>query len=463
MKKINNAVVRIIAEDIDINWRLPYLLEEPMKGQGTGFFIDNKGHILTCAHVVNGAKNIIIEIPNIGSDKYECDIIGICPQFDIALLKTKKYMSKDYLLLGDSSTLKVGTTVQVIGYPVSHSSKQKSNSVNNLKYTVGILSGQQSGLIQTDSAINPGNSGGPLFCNGKVIGINSQKLTGDSLENIGYAVPINNYKIIMDDFKSGNKIIYRPDLLFEYNNSDEKILNILTGGKINSGIVITKIYDISPLKKTTIKENSIITEIDNIKIDNYGLTNIKWLGTFISINTLLDRIKNNTKIKIKHFTDNKLEETTVKLEPFIPAVRVMYPVFEHIPYFIIGGMIFMDFCYNHINIASKHKYNLLCIVLKKEESTKPRLLLSFIFPNSKVSILQNLKNDDIITKINDKSVCCINDLKKAIKKPIIINNKEYIKVETEDYKSVILSMEDVIEQNRGFSNIYRIPKLNNVE
>ena len=66
MKKINNAVVRIIAEDIDINWRLPYLLEEPMKGQGTGFFIDNKGHILTCAHVVNGAKNIIIEIPNIG-------------------------------------------------------------------------------------------------------------------------------------------------------------------------------------------------------------------------------------------------------------------------------------------------------------------------------------------------------------------------------------------------------------
>ena len=61
-KKINNSVVRISAEEININWNIPYFLEEPSKGQGTGFFIDKVGHILTCAHVVSGAKNIYIEI-----------------------------------------------------------------------------------------------------------------------------------------------------------------------------------------------------------------------------------------------------------------------------------------------------------------------------------------------------------------------------------------------------------------
>ena len=90
-KKISLAVVRIKAEDIEINWNLPYIIEPPSYGTGTGFFIDLKGTILTCAHVVNGAKNVYIEIPSIDSKKHLCKVLSICPEFDLAIIKTLCY------------------------------------------------------------------------------------------------------------------------------------------------------------------------------------------------------------------------------------------------------------------------------------------------------------------------------------------------------------------------------------
>jgi len=327
-KTINSSVVRIIAESIDINWNLPYLIEEPSKGQGTGFFIDGKGHILTCAHVVDGAKNVYIEIPSLGNEKYNCKIIFICPDFDIALLKTVDYNSPYYVELGDSDKLDVGKEVQVVGYPVSLS--RNINTINNLKYTVGIISGQQNGKIQTDSAINPGNSGGPLFCNNKVIGINSMKLVGDSLDNIGFAIPINYFKVLdMDkrdtdkkdtDKKDKNRtiIIERPNLLFEYNNTTTELLSDITQNKVKQGIIVSDIYNESILKKSGIKNGDIVTDIDGYKINNNGLTSdYKWLGTQISLKILLNNFKNNEIIEINYFDMKKMKymTTNIKLLP----------------------------------------------------------------------------------------------------------------------------------------------------
>jgi len=449
--KINNSVVRIIAEDIDINWNIPYQMKEPSKGQGSGFFIDNKGYILTCAHVINGSKNLYIEIPFIGPEKYECDIIGICPTFDIGLIKVKNYKNKDFLTLGDSNKLKVGAEVQVVGYPVSG---KTSNNSNNLKYTKGIISGQQQGFIQTDSAINPGNSGGPLFSNNKVIGINSRKLVGSSLENIGYAIPINNYKVIEDDFNQN--IVYRPNLLFEFNNTDKDMVKILTNGKTSSGIMVSKVYDESILSNSNIKNGTIITEINNHKIDNFGLTDYKWIGTQVKIDILLHQLKNNSMISIKYYNNEKLETYKCKLTPFIPQIRRMYYVFEkEIPYLIIGSMIFMNLCENH---QSNNNINLFCKVFyNKENLAKEKVIVSYIFPNTKVDILKNIKTYDIIAKVNDISVSNISEFKKALKKPLKIKNKEYIKLETDDFKSVIISVSDIIKENKKFSNIYKYP------
>jgi len=455
-QKINNSVVRIIAEDISINWHMPYMSEEPSKGQGSGFFIDLKGHILTCAHVVNGSKNVYIEIPSLGSEKHECDVISICPYFDIALLKTKKYIPKEYLILGDSDKLEVGNEVQVVGYPVSY--KSSSNNINNLKYTIGIISGQQKGLIQTDSAINPGNSGGPLFCDNKIIGINSRKLVGESLENIGYAVPINNYKVIIDDLYKEN-IVYRPSFLFKYNNTDESILKDITHNKVKNGIIVSKIFKNSLFYKSNIKKDCIITHINNFQIDNIGLSNYRWLGTQMDIDILLNRFKNNDLIEVKYYNNenNKIEIEKIKLSRYIPILRIMYPVFEKIQYFILGGIIFMDFCYNHLSASNNDNLDLLCFASKKNELTKPQLIVSFIFPNTKANMLNNIKKDDFINKVNDVSVSSLNKLKRIIKTPLIINKKEYIKIENNSGKSLLMPLQEMIDQDLIFSEIYKYP------
>jgi S1-C subfamily serine protease len=451
-KNINNSVVRIIAENISINWNMPYILDVPTKGQGTGFFIDKKGHILTCCHVVEGAKNVYIEIPALSSEKYNCEIIGICGDFDIALLKVKGYKPITFLPLGNSDTLKVGQEVQVVGYPASTFLR---NNANNIKFTKGIISGQQNGMIQTDSTINPGNSGGPLFCNNKVIGINSMKLIGKSIENVGFAVPINHYKIIKDNFKE--KIIYRPNFLFEYNNTSKDLLNAITNNKISEGIIVSKIYDKSILKKTNIKEGTIIIAINNYNINNYGVTDKKWIDTFINMNYLMNKFQNNEIITIKCFNKNKIETIKVKLKPTILPIRTLYPSFENIDYFIICGIIFMNLTYNHVVNNYSENISVLCNVSSIDNILKPKIIVSFVIPNSEANIINNIVETDIITKINDINVSNIKELKKAIEKTLNINNKEYIKIESNNGKYLLMQLKKCIEQDILFSNIYKYP------
>ena len=456
---INNSVVRIIAEIIDINWQIPYLIDNPGKGSGTGFFIDSV-HILTCCHVISGAKNVYVEIPGYSNEKYKCEIVGICPEFDIGLLKILNHKSKFCVKLGNSDLLKPGMDVCVVGYPRSYTGNS-NNPINNLKYTMGIISGQQYGLIQTDSAINPGNSGGPLFYNNKVIGINSLKLVGDDVENIGYAIPINYYKIIKNDFD--NKIIYRPSLGFEYINTDDKIIEELTNKKIKNGIIITKIYDNSLLKKTKIKEGAILTKINNMDINNYGLVNKTWINTKFDINNILNLFKLNESINIEYYNNKnmnknmniKCEKITLKLVPYIPKIRSFYPVFEKVNYFVLSGVIFMNLTYNNI---TNYNYDLFSKYYSKSERDNSVVIVSFIFPNTQINVLNNIKIDDVITKINNIKISDINNIKKILKTPIIINKKKFLKIENSDKKYVLISYDDVIDQDNIFSKIYKYDK-----
>ena len=447
---INKCVVRINAEIISININIPYELETPSKGQGTGFFIDKKGLILTCAHVVDNAKNIYIEIPNISSKKYLCSIIYICPEFDIALIKTTDFINKDCLKLENSNKINSGMNVFAVGFPKNFS----RINVNNIKYTEGIISGQQSGLIQTDTAINPGNSGGPLFYKDKVIGINSKKLVGGNVSNIGYAIPINNFKNInvnnIEDYNKKSKIIYRPSFQAIFNNTNENISSIITNKKYIGGQYISKIFDHSILKNIGLNKNNILTKFDKYTIDNYGYTNFRWLGEKVHLNNILDFYKNDEKIKIEYYEEGKKIIKTIMLETYIPKIKQVYPNLEKVYYYILGGAIFMDLTKNHIAENMNIFMN-----LDTKELKKKILICSFVFPNSYFDILNNIKNGDIIYKINDKEVSSIIDFKNAIKKPTIINKKEFFKVETKENKVSLVETHILKKHDEELSKLYR--------
>ena len=450
-KKISLAVVRIKAEDIEINWNLPYIIEPPSYGTGTGFFIDLKGTILTCAHVVNGAKNVYIEIPSIDSKKHLCKVLSICPEFDLAIIKTLDYKPKDYIKLGSSNDLNAGDEVYAIGYPLNYSTENRQ-STNNVKITKGIISGQQYGLIQTDTAINPGNTGGPLFYNGKVIGVNSKTLVSEEVQNIGYSVPIDCYKVISKNVGK-ELIIRRPDLNIIYSNTTEQIMKTLTNNKYKTGVIISKIFKNSILNKYGVKEGDILVKFDKYVIDSYGNVNKKWLGSNLDIYSLLDLYQLDSSVYIYYIHNKKLVKKNIQLTPIVEPLRVMYSVFEPIDYHILGGMIFMDLANNHLNLNSQLKYK----YYKYKNDKSSKLIVSYIFPNTPIHILNNIKQYNIISKVNDETVNSVKDLKKSLNKKDKINNIEYVKVENDDNKVLMMPLKEINEIDKHFSTVYNYP------
>jgi S1-C subfamily serine protease len=170
----------------------------PQKGMGSGFVIDGEGHILTNYHVIEGARQV--EVTTSDKSKYKAQVVGVDPPHDLAviLIPNSKAPAAE---IGDSKSLVVGQKVFAIGNPFGLSGTMTRGIISSIRSVRG-EHGFIDEAIQTDAAINPGNSGGPLLnSHGQVIGINSMILTGGAEQSagIGFAIPINTAKAVLDD------------------------------------------------------------------------------------------------------------------------------------------------------------------------------------------------------------------------------------------------------------------------
>jgi S1-C subfamily serine protease len=174
---------------------------------GSGFLIDNDGHILTNAHVVDGAKSVTVQLGD--GDPQEAEIVGSDPSTDIALLKVDNTEGVNPLPLGDSSKVQVGDPVVAIGNPFGLDRTVTTGIVSALQRQIQAPNGFSiSDVVQTDAAINPGNSGGPLIDGaGQVIGINSQieSQSGGNV-GIGFAVPIKTAIDVVSQLEDGGEV-----------------------------------------------------------------------------------------------------------------------------------------------------------------------------------------------------------------------------------------------------------------
>jgi S1-C subfamily serine protease len=170
----------------------------PQKGMGSGFVIDSEGHILTNYHVIEGARQV--EVTTSDKSKYKAQVVGVDPSHDLAVIQipNSKVPAAE---IGDSKSLVVGQKVFAIGNPFGLSGTMTRGIISSIRSVRG-EHGFIDEAIQTDAAINPGNSGGPLLnSHGQVIGINSMILTGGAEQSagIGFAIPINTAKAVLDD------------------------------------------------------------------------------------------------------------------------------------------------------------------------------------------------------------------------------------------------------------------------
>jgi S1-C subfamily serine protease len=239
----------------------------PSKDQGSGFLITGDGKILTNSHVV--ANEHQLEVTLSDQSKYKATLLSRDESNDLALLQITPRKKLPWLRLGDSEGLQVGQKVLAIGNPFGLDGTLTTGVVSSLARTIRGENDQKlEGLIQTDAAINMGNSGGPLLDSaGDVIGINTAILgpNGGNI-GIGFAMPINRAKLMLDDLQAGRK---RPRLgvsvvpvAGDYANA----LNLPSQG----GLLITEVEPGSAADRAGLHGGSRTVQIGNAQLSVGG-------------------------------------------------------------------------------------------------------------------------------------------------------------------------------------------------
>jgi S1-C subfamily serine protease len=178
----------------------------PSEGTGSGFILNPDGEILTNNHVVKGSSQLTVTL----ADKkvFKAKVLGTDPRDDLALIKIEAGRKLPAMHLGDSDALVVGQKVLAIGNPFGFEGTLTTGIVSSLNRTIQTEASRAlEGMIQTDAAINPGNSGGPLLdSHGNVIGINTAIYGPQGNIGIGFAMPINRAKNMLEEFQKHGRI-----------------------------------------------------------------------------------------------------------------------------------------------------------------------------------------------------------------------------------------------------------------
>lgn len=238
-------------------------------GLGTGIIVSNNGYILSNCHVT-GKKSSTCYITLENGYTYEGSVVWCDSDLDLSITKINA-TNLPYATIGDSSNLKAGETVYAIGNPIGYEFRKTitsgiiSSTNRSIRFEENNNVVYMTDLIQTDASINPGNSGGPLLRpNGEVIGVNTVKIT--SAEGIGFAVPVNVVKPVIENFVTNNS--FNEAYLGIYAYDKEVIPYLSSAPNFSTGIYLVHINSDSPAISSGIQVGDIITSIDGKSINN---------------------------------------------------------------------------------------------------------------------------------------------------------------------------------------------------
>ncbi|TQK53316.1 serine protease Do [Brevibacillus sp. AG162] len=317
VKQVENAIVGVI----NIGQRRSSWMQNTMdveQGQGSGVIFEKKGgkaYIVTNYHVIDKAQKLEVALPT--GEKVPAKVVGADGYNDLAVLEIDASKVTDVAEFGDSSTLQVGEPAIAIGNPLG---MQFSRTV-----TQGIISSKERSMpmdfnedgqddweldvIQTDAAINPGNSGGALVnIEGQVIGINTLKISKAGVEGLGFALPINDVKVIVDQLMEKGTLersylgVQPLDLANVPRYEWKETLNL--PDSVKAGVVVqTEVGKFSPAGEAGLRQFDVIVKLDNKDISNSAqlrkyLTMSKKPGDTMDVTYYRDGIQKTAKVKL---------------------------------------------------------------------------------------------------------------------------------------------------------------------
>jgi len=458
-----DTVVQIYTFVPEFNPMAPFQTAGTREGRGTGFFIaDNI--IMTAAHVVHKAfkdTGVKFTVPSIGKTPlFSTRVITFIPEIDIALLlvTSPNFPKRSvFLPLGDDRELKPGLTFEVFGYPMGD---------NNLKVTKSTYNGLQNGVIQIDSSINPGNSGGPVVYNNKVIGIVSSGYDPKMANSIAFAIPISVYLAVkpLDPMKitDETRVLRLPSLGIMYNNGTDTGI-VYDDKTCENGVMVQWVSKKSALFPI-IKEGDklcaiLVPEKNNIyNIDNVGEVQVPWYNTKIPLPHAISLLPVNTPIQVRYWShEQKKVQTTENIiltHAFNGAFQSVYYPFEKIDYETFGGIVVMPLSSIHLMA-----FNNLFYKLSPSEKEQDRLIISYVFPNSKLAESQNFSGGEILKTVNGRAVHTLEEYRKALETPLVEHGKPHIEwITDEDVRINIPVDELLLQKQEQLQEQYNFPQ-----
>tara|TARA_A100001011_G_scaffold84837_1_gene88875 strand:+ start:527 stop:1933 length:1407 start_codon:yes stop_codon:yes gene_type:complete len=271
--------------------------ERQSSALGSGFIIDEKGIVVTNNHVIQDAEDIIIRVN--GDKEFKAKVIGSDPLSDIAILQLETNEKFTPVKFGNSDNSRIGDWVIAIGNPFGLGGTVTSGIISARNRSIGLS--RYEDYIQTDASINSGNSGGPLFdMNGDVIGINTAILGRSGSIGIGFAIPSNSAKIVIDQLIEFGET-KRGWLGVRIQDVTKEIAEV---EKLDEprGALVASVAENSPSDKAGVKSGDIILEFNGEKIK-----------VMKELPMIVARTEVGKKVKVKIWRDKKEITKTITL------------------------------------------------------------------------------------------------------------------------------------------------------
>ena len=271
--------------------------ERKSSALGSGFIIDEKGIVVTNNHVIQDAEDIIIRVN--GDKEFKAKVIGSDPLSDIAILQLETKEKFTPVKFGNSDNARIGDWVIAIGNPFGLGGTVTSGIISARNRSIGLS--RYEDYIQTDASINSGNSGGPLFdMNGDVIGINTAILGRSGSIGIGFAIPSNSAKIVIDQLIEFGET-KRGWLGVRIQDVTKEIAEV---EKLDEprGALVASVAENSPSDKAGVKAGDIILEFNGEKIK-----------VMKELPMIVARTEVGKKVKVKIWRDKKEITKTITL------------------------------------------------------------------------------------------------------------------------------------------------------
>lgn len=371
--------------------RTPRKFQRRLEGTGSGVIIDPEGYILTNEHVVRGATEIQVTVVAGENGKYTGKVIGKDERTDLAVVKIKPKNKLVAVKLGDSDKIRVGDWAVAIGSPFGLEQTVTVGIISAVRQRLMIEGREYRDLIQTDAAINRGNSGGPLVnIHGEIIGINTAIYAPTGVfAGIGFAVPINQAKEILDDLIHKGKVV-RGWLGVEIKEIDEAIQKQF-GLPDKEGALVNNVLKDSPAEKAGLTRGDVIREFDGKKI-----------STPFELQKIVAQTPPNKKVKVEIIREKKkqtIELVTGEMPSEIKEVATTPS--ERVKGEWLGMKV------SNFSSELAEKYG-----LPKEEKG---VVIVAIEPGSKAEEMR-LEEGDLIKSINRKQVTEVKEFNEITKK-----------------------------------------------